>query len=163
MAKDEKKPVTISDCKLTDLDEFLKIKKKFRLTNGEAFAELIKNYLAKPEGSQQYEEKIIELETIVAEFDSKTENYNSEIEDLKSEINSLTNDLNKATAEKITLEKGQFIMFINSDAEPKVNRTIAAMIKEGKIKNNKDTRLQEFFTKAAVYLIKNEYSHILKD
>ena len=148
-------------------DQFYTIGEKEALTPAETLAALIERYKTPVNsvdteslrndnaGLQADNERLQSVNTALTDANQA---LTDQLQTAEATINALQEQLSK----KITLTGDQFILTPSADMAKQMRRAITYEIKAGNAKRDNPGLVQWFTERALKFLIKNEYSHILK-
>lgn len=158
----DKKPITIRDVLLTDVEKFKKLQVNLNIKPNEVFTLLIKN----TEKNGKHEINAVNVESLQKENQTFTEVnqiLQAENLELQSKYNSLRDSKPNEIEVPIKLKGTQFIFEPTETMAKNMQRVIAYLKREGKLNEiERKNYLQEFIIKAVNYIINNEYKHLLK-
>jgi hypothetical protein len=171
----EKKPITIKDVSLTNIEKFHTERGKQGLTPAGYFDRILNagNPGVNQENTEGLQEKVNELSDSLRGLQEENQSLLTQVNEVNDQVTELTsvnttlqdkvNELeNRAPVEvEKKLTGTQFIFAPSENLAKKMQRAIAADRKSGKLKDQDQKEyLQKFTAKAIEYLLKNEYDHL---
>lgn len=168
-----KKPFTIRDVLITDIDAFHNKRGEIGLSGAGYFHSLLHGKEVKPssdlitkdEGRNTNNEEVESLRTENEKLKNKLSNLQTNFDlllvkrsELEDENKMITTNLIELKESQLKLTSLDYIMTLDLETAKKINRAIALDRKEGLLKNVPvKNYLQNFTMKCLKYTIKNEY------